>query len=748
MKKSFSSKEADRIYNTSYELVLAVAKNRETLLSYTNEVEKTANALLDRNVSFELSKIPVEELNRNKNGFRVKTLRDQGFDTFLKLYETSLKSLIDVNGISKENAFDIKQIVNDTAAILKNDAMIRLSLDDKNPQASCLVLALVKRKLSIPQLKVLTEISSIVKEKELILCLKILKSGKGAFSYFFSSKKKKEDICNAYDILSNFLNDNEDNIRKALDEADLLDMLSYDQAWDIFSKNPVSLLNILEALVPGSVGVNDSKYGLPEEIAAKVLTEELDLTGLHCELRRYQELGVKYIIHQRKTLLGDEMGLGKTVQAIAAMIVLKNRGANHFLVICPAGVMINWWREITRFSNLNAIKIHGKDRTPEFEKWKEIGGVAITSYESTEHLLLEDDFTIDMVVVDEAHYIKNKAAKRTVNTKSLLDNSENLLFMTGTAIENKVSEMIELIKILNPEVAEGLVGKEVLSKAEAFRKLLAPVYYRRKRKDVLTELPELIVKDQWVEITKEEKQLYHAAVLEHRYNDARRISWNVEDVLRSSKAKRLYEIAEQSKQGERKLIVFSFFLDTLDKVSHLLSDRCLETINGSVSLARRQQILDEFEKAPAGAVLPVQIQAGGTGLNIQCASVVIFCEPQLKPSIENQAISRAYRMGQTRNVIVSHLLCDNTVDEKIMEMLSDKQTIFNAFADVSEAAKNIKEQVVPEDRAVVEEIYLESKEMQYSTNDAEDKDGIEIDQDSFNKIMKEEEERIKSSKIL
>ena len=396
------------------------------------------------------------------------------------------------------------------------------------------------------------------------------------------------------------------------------------------------------------------------------------------------------------------------------MIVLKNRGAKRFLVICPASVMINWWREITRFSNLNAIKIHGKAGISDFEKWKEIGGVAITSYETTEHLVLEDGFNYDMAVVDEAHYIKNNSAKRTINTKILLEHTDNLLFMTGTALENKVSEMIELIKILNPEIAASLIGKEMLSKAEAFRKLLAPVYYRRKREDVLTELPELIVKDQWVDISREEEQLYEAAVLNHSFNDARRISWNVDDISKSSKARRLYEIAELSKQGERKLIVFSFFLDTLEKVSKLLSDRCLETINGSVSFVRRQQILDEFEKAPAGAVLPVQIQAGGTGLNIQAASVVIFCEPQLKPSIENQAVSRAYRMGQTRNVIVSHLLCDNTIDEKIMDMLLDKQIIFDAFADVSEAAKNVKEQIGTE---------------------------------SFDKIMKEEEDRIKTKEL-
>lgn len=112
----------------------------------------------------------------------------------------------------------------------------------------------------------------------------------------------------------------------------------------------------------------------------------------------------------------------------------------------------------------------------------------------------------------------------------------------------------------------------------------------------------------------------------------------------------------------------------------------MNPINGSVSPQRRQEIIDDFDKAPAGAVLAAQIQSGGTGLNIQSASVIILCEPQLKPSIENQAISRAYRMGQTRNVLVYRLLCENSIDERIMDILKDKQEKFDAFADKSVAA--------------------------------------------------------------
>ena len=142
----------------------------------------------------------------------------------------------------------------------------------------------------------------------------------------------------------------------------------------------------------------------------------------------------------------------------------------------------------------------------------------------------------------------------------------------------------------------------------------------------------------------------------------------------------------------------------------MLGERCVGPINGSVPPQRRQEMIDEFEKAPAGAVLAAQIQSGGTGLNIQCASVVILCEPQFKPSIENQAISRAYRMGQSRNVLVYRLLCEDTVDEKIMDMLREKQAIFDAFADQSSVAEET----------------------------------MELDEKTFGEIMREEAERIKS----
>ena len=284
--------------------------------------------------------------------------------------------------------------------------------------------------------------------------------------------------------------------------------------------------------------------------------------------------------------------------------------------------------------------------------------------------------------------------------------------MTGTALENNVDEMIELIRQLNPLLALSLSRMASISAAPQFRKAIAPVYYRRKREDVLTELPELIESKEWCVMNHYEEAAYEEAVLSKNYAEVRRVSWNLDDLKYSSKATRLLELVDEAKSDGRKVIVFSFFLDTLRKVASLLGDQCTQPINGSVTPQRRQEIIDGFDDAPPGTVLVAQIQSGGTGLNIQSASVVVICEPQFKPSIENQAVSRAYRMGQTRNVLVYRLLCEGTADEKIMDTLESKQAIFDAFADKSVAAS----------------------------------ESLELDERTFGNIIKEEIDRINAKR--
>ncbi len=635
--------------------------------------------------------IPVEELNREKKGIRVKMLRDAGFATVGDVLRASDYRISSINGISPEGARTIKDAAKALAVMASQGAKIRLSADDQNPQSTALVTALCKYKHIQPAVEraaAFRENYSTVAERAAASA----KPASGSFKWLFASSDKRRDAESAYETLSSIYTDGAVNeINRAAESINRMGYVSAHDAWADFSTDSIRYINILESVEPDMVGGGEEVYGLPEELAESVADVALDLTGLKCTLRRYQEWGVKYAVAQKRILLGDEMGLGKTVQAIAAMVHLRNKGGTHFAVVCPASVLTNWCREIAKHSDLPVVKVHGSGKELAFRSWLDKGGVAVTTYETTSAFDVEQDFRITMLTVDEAHYIKNPSARRTTNVRNLCAHAERLLFMTGTALENRVAEMAELIKVLNPDVSKEIAPMLSLSSAPKFRTAVAPVYYRRKREDVLTELPELVESKEWCTLLPAEKKVYQDAIAEQNFMAARRVSWNVDDLNESSKARRMLELVEEARDEERKVLIFSFFLDTVSKVAGLLGDRCMEPITGSVSPARRQEIIDEFDKAPAGSVLVAQIQSGGTGLNIQSASVVILCEPQLKPSIENQAISRAYRMGQARSVLVYRLLCDDTVDERIVDLLEEKQNEFDAFADDSVAAEDTLE---------------------------------------------------------
>ena len=690
MKRTFSFAEARELLqkHESWET------ERGTLSRKAEDCRAVVEAACEHFVAAETMKtlrdIPVEELNRERRGLRVRLLRESGYADYADLMLASEEQLAALNGISEDGAALIKDAVGETVTQLRPGIKLRLSADKRTEETSNIVLALYRYR-SAEGLSRDTQALSARYAAGIEKAMEELSRGKGFFRWLFTGKAEKDAASEAFLYLENLANGAYGAELTRLREVRVeLEASSAETAWDSFRTQPIVYSNLLEKLVPGLLGNGDAVYGLPEELAREVEAEPLFADGMRCELRRYQAWGVKYILHQGKVLLGDEMGLGKTIQAIATMVSLKNTGSTHFVVVCPASVVLNWCREVQKFSKLRVVKVHGTERLAALEDWIDKGGVAVTTYETTMHWKLPEGFYFALLVVDEAHYIKNSEARRSVYTRALANRGERLLFMTGTALENNVGEMIQLISVLRPEIARSVSGMQMLSSAKQFRETVAPVYYRRKREDVLTELPELIEQESWCELGLAERMVYEDAVLGKNYHEARRVSWNVENLKDSCKAERLLEILKNAEDEGRKVLVFSFYLDIIQKIARLLGDKCMEPINGSMSPAKRQEIIDAFQKAPAGQVLPAQMIAGGTGLNIQSASVVVLCEPQLKPSIERQAISRAYRMGQARNVLVYRLLAAGTVDEKVMDLLTEKQAIFDAFADKSIAAENME----------------------------------------------------------
>lgn len=691
MARPFSSDEAKRLLQIHHDTLETLRAGESSENEYREKVKTAVEAIVAQGVLNVLREAPVEELGRSKRGLRVKALREHGYTTVADVAAASVHSLASVYGISEDTAYSIKGIANGMAAEARKGVKISLSSDNRTKEATALILALFQYRRSMPVADkchaLLTANAKKIKYAE-----EDLNAVRGSVKWLFSSKVKKQKAIEAFEMLSALQGGDYGSQAEALfAELDAIERSRGSDAWQAFSENPIRFTNDLEDIDPSVLGNDDSVYGLPEDLAREIQEECFFPEGLLCKLRKYQIWGVKYALHQERILLGDEMGLGKTVQAIATMVSLRNTGGTHFMVVCPASVLANWCREIRKMSLLSVTKIHGTGRRSAFEAWLKTGGVAVTTYETTAYLGLPFDFKFKMLVVDEAHYIKNPEARRSENVRNISLHAERLMFMTGTALENKVDEMINLIRILQPDVARQVQGLAFMSAAPQFRMAVAPVYYRRKREDVLTELPDLIESEEWCSMGYEEEVAYERAVLSRNFAEARRVSWNVDDIRASSKAARLVELVNEAASEGRKVIVFSFFLDTLRKVSMLLGSRCIGPINGSVAPQRRQEIIDEFDKAPAGSVLVAQIQSGGTGLNIQSASVVIICEPQLKPSIERQAIARAHRMGQHRNVLAYKLLCGDSIDERMLELLAEKQAEFDAFADKSVAAMQTPE---------------------------------------------------------
>jgi len=674
-----------------------------------------------------LRSVPVDELNRNKEGFRMGALKDAGYLTVADILAAGIYNLASIRGISEDTAWVLKQKAKTLQSETLKTVRPRLSQDSKDELSSALVVALAAYLNSKAPVYNIKRLLSFEPERR-AQSVEALRPVTGGLTWFFSSREKKERAEIAYYNLQRLV---DGKFGKAA-ELTLLKVEAaanptVSEAWDYFGRNSAQFFVTLEEIVPGVFGNGDALYGLPEDLAREIQDQDFFPDGLNVDLYQYQVWGVKYILHQERVLLGDEMGLGKTIQSIAAMVSLRNTGETHFMVICPASVISNWTREISKHSKLRPIQIYGSSRRLALNQWKKVGGVAVTNYETTDYIDLPADFHIGLLTVDEAHYIKNPNAKRSMNVRQICTHAERLLFMTGTALENKVDEMITLIDVLQPQIARRVRGLAFMASAPEFREKVAPVYYRRKKEDVLDQLPDKVEKEEWCRLGPQEEHIYETAVLNRKYAESRRVSWSVDNLNYSSKARRMMEIVEEAANDNgRKILVFTFFLDTASKCSALLGDRCVGLINGSVNPTVRQKIIDDFEAAPGGSALVCQIQSGGTGLNIQAASVVIICEPQLKPSIENQAIARAYRMGQSRTVFVHRLLCENTVDEKIMDMLEEKQRIFDEFADKSVAADASPQEAVIDNttmnKIINEEIARIQAKNGISASDAVDND--------------------------
>jgi superfamily II DNA or RNA helicase len=468
------------------------------------------------------------------------------------------------------------------------------------------------------------------------------------------------------------------------------------------------------------VARNDAAESAPPDIAAK-----LD-PALVALMRPYQAAGVAWMasLAQRGAhgLLADDMGLGKTLQALAFCAWLRATESKQApaLVVCPTSLVANWLREAARFTpHLRALDFTGPDRA---SRRSEISrtDLVVTSYAILRRdieQLRELDF--GLVVLDEAQHIKNRGSQNAQGAKML--RARHRLILTGTPLENSVLDLWSLFDFLVP----GYLGTAAdfreryetpLTRAEAPRQMarlrqrVRPFFLRRTKEEVLPELPPKLEHATFCELTDEQGEVYRAVlaqgrrdVFDHSGKQAagrdriamlttllrlRQVCCHLDllpagDTPRvwrepSAKLDRTFELIDEAIDGGHRVLLFSQFVRML----HLLRDEARRREIGFCYLdgqtVDRQGEIDRFQRDAGVPLFLISLKAGGTGLNLTGADTVIHFDPWWNPAVEDQATSRAHRLGQQRAVQAYKLIAAGTVEEKIQALQARKREIFNA----------------------------------------------------------------------
>ncbi len=437
-------------------------------------------------------------------------------------------------------------------------------------------------------------------------------------------------------------------------------------------------------------------------------------------LRDYQKYGYRWLKTMQKFhfggILADDMGIGKTIQVLALLSDIKGKPS---IVICPSSIVFNWKNEIEKFTPYLKCLIIVGNANQRQEKIAMINDydVVITSYDYIKRdIEYYEEIDFCYQILDEAQYIKNFNTKNALSVK--LINSKYRLALTGTPIENSLSELWSIMDFLMPnylfsyyefkQIYELPIIKEKdLSKQKRLAALISPFVLRRLKKDVLTELPDKIETDVFVEFKDEEKELYLSNVLQMKEllsgdkrgnkiyvlslltklrqlcNDPRLLYENINTI--SSKMEACFDIIEQSIQTGKKILIFSQFTSLLEMLQEELDNREIDSyyLNGATPKLLRNQMVNDYNEDDVPVFL-ISLKAGGTGLNLTGAEVVIHFDPWWNISAQNQASDRAYRIGQKNVVQVFKLIMKDSIEEKILNIQSLKKELADAIIEENE----------------------------------------------------------------
>jgi superfamily II DNA or RNA helicase len=410
----------------------------------------------------------------------------------------------------------------------------------------------------------------------------------------------------------------------------------------------------------------------------------------------YQVTGIRFLIERQTALLADDMGLGKTIQTIIGIrILVRRREIEKVLILCPLSLLGNWEREIKKWApELFVTKVRGLKELREV-LWKRRSIIYLTTYET-----LRDDTNrnlvsgaaFNLVVLDEIQRIKNPDSETSRAVRRL--GPKYRWGLSGTPLENKLDDVIAIFKFLGPKV---FVVKYEYSSSQV-RNKITPYFLRRRIKDVKHELPDKFVSEVWLDLNDTQRIVYDTIFAEARttisrpgitrihifalINELKQIC-NIEpDSGDSCKADYIENELAEIIDGGYKALVFSQFPNkTLVEMKQRLSEFDPEIFYGGLSSTQREQLFADFQDTDIPKILLASIKAAGVGLNLTRANHVFHFDHWWNPAVAHQATARAWRIGQTLPVFVHDIYTNDTVEERIYKILSEKQALFDEVID-------------------------------------------------------------------
>ena len=449
-------------------------------------------------------------------------------------------------------------------------------------------------------------------------------------------------------------------------------------------------------------------------------------------LRDYQATGVKWLYNVYKSgfggILADEMGLGKSIQLIyLTKLIIKENPKAKILIVTPTSLVYNWQKEFDKFGSELKYKVFAENKT---QRLNELDNIDNTNIMITSYGLIRNDLekyeqmSFELIVIDEAQNIKNPNTGIAKAVKSL--NAKVKFALTGTPIENSLLELWSIFDFIMPgylanrDKFQTLYNVKELDKENSnLNRLNTQIKYfilRRKKKDVVKDLPDKLENNIYIDLGKTQKKVYMAEVQKTKeeldeliklegWTKARFKILQLLTKLRqicidpsiifdnykgeSAKIEELLKIVEETKANGHKMLIFTTYKKALDLIIPKLNNIGISSyyIDGSVSSKKRMELVEKFNHDDTDVFI-ITLKAGGTGLNLTSATVVIHLDLWWNPQVENQATDRAHRIGQKNTVEVIRLITKGTIEERILELQNKKRKLAELLIDNENSNEN------------------------------------------------------------